>query len=70
MTLSEPNRCIKLNTDYDMPLIGIGTFQISEPEAVRITIDAALAAGYRHIDTAKIYNNEKEIGNALQVEAS
>src|SRR5262245_17981204 len=48
-----------------MPLVGFGTWQISGKkgyEAVR----QALAAGYRHIDTATMYGNEDEIGRALR----
>uniref|UniRef100_A0A914WTE9 NADP-dependent oxidoreductase domain-containing protein n=1 Tax=Plectus sambesii TaxID=2011161 RepID=A0A914WTE9_9BILA len=56
----------KLNTGYEIPLIGFGTFQIKGQEAINVSIDAALGAGYRLIDTAKVYGNEKEIGNALQ----
>ena len=40
-----------------MPLLGFGTWQISNPEATKATADA-LQAGYRHIDTATMYNNE------------
>ncbi|XP_046684318.1 1,5-anhydro-D-fructose reductase-like isoform X3 [Homalodisca vitripennis] len=48
-----------------MPIIGLGTWQASEEE-VETSIDAALEAGYRHIDTAFVYMNEKAIGKALK----
>lgn len=55
-------RTIKLNSGYDMPVIGLGTWK-SEPskagEAVRYAI---LEAGYTHIDGAYIYGNEPELG--------
>lgn len=55
----------KLNNGNTIPAIGLGTWQATEgvvDEAVRIAIDL----GYRHIDTAMIYANEKEIGNAVR----
>uniref|UniRef100_A0A914X0G3 NADP-dependent oxidoreductase domain-containing protein n=1 Tax=Plectus sambesii TaxID=2011161 RepID=A0A914X0G3_9BILA len=56
----------KLNSGHEIPLVGFGTYQIKGQEAISVSIDAALGAGYRLIDTAKAYGNEKEIGNALQ----
>lgn len=47
-----------------MPLLGFGTWQIQGNEAVTATA-AALAAGYRHLDTATVYGNEAEVGRAL-----
>lgn len=47
-----------------MPIIGLGTWQASEKE-LEIALPAALEAGYRHIDTAYLYENEKHIGKAL-----
>jgi diketogulonate reductase-like aldo/keto reductase len=47
-----------------MPLLGFGTWQISNSDAPWATA-AALEAGYRHIDTATAYRNEKGIGKAL-----
>jgi methylglyoxal/glyoxal reductase len=55
---------IELNTGAEVPVLGLGTWNL-EGEAEAATL-AALAAGYRHIDTAKIYNTEKEIGRALK----
>ena len=46
-----------------MPLLGFGTWQISDADAVGTT--GALEAGYRHIDTATAYGNEAGIGKAL-----
>lgn len=48
-----------------MPVIGLGTWQSPEQE-VEQAIDAALEAGYRHIDTAFMYTNEAAIGRALK----
>lgn len=47
-----------------MPLLGFGTWQITGRHAVRAT-STALEAGYRHLDTATIYGNEREVGLAL-----
>lgn len=47
-----------------MPLLGFGTWQITGKQALRAA-SAALEAGYRHLDTATIYRNEREVGRAL-----
>ncbi|KAK9238611.1 NADP-dependent oxidoreductase domain-containing protein [Lipomyces kononenkoae] len=55
----------RLNTGAAIPAIGLGTWQ-SEPEQVKNAVKAALKFGYRHIDTATIYDNEDAIGDAIQ----
>ncbi|XP_052867248.1 uncharacterized protein LOC128273347 [Anopheles cruzii] len=60
------NRVIKLNTGFDIPLLGFGTYQIHGQELIYETLDYALKAGYRHIDTAIVYRNEEFIGSALK----
>ena len=47
-----------------IPLLGFGTWQITGPTAQEAT-ETALAAGYRHLDTAMIYRNEREVGAGL-----
>jgi 2,5-diketo-D-gluconate reductase A len=49
-----------------MPLLGFGTWQLRGQEAVDATT-TALDVGYRHIDTATVYGNEGEVGQALSV---
>jgi diketogulonate reductase-like aldo/keto reductase len=48
----------------DIPKLGFGTFRLQDTAAADATA-AALAAGYRHIDTAQVYENEREVGQAL-----
>jgi 2,5-diketo-D-gluconate reductase A len=55
---------VTLTSGAQMPLLGFGTWQIKGDDAVRAT-SAALEAGYRHLDTATVYGNEREVGRAL-----
>ncbi|RCV28119.1 hypothetical protein SETIT_5G380500v2 [Setaria italica] len=54
-----------LNTGAEIPSVGLGTWQ-SKPDVVGDSVYAAVKAGYRHIDCARAYRNEEEIGLALQ----
>lgn len=53
-----------LNNGVEIPILGFGVYQI-EPEGTQAAVEAALAAGYRHIDTAAAYGNEVEVGRAI-----
>lgn len=55
---------ISLNDKHQIPQLGFGTWQIEEPQVTE-AVQTALEAGYRHIDTAKIYGNEEGVGRAL-----
>ncbi|KAL2022845.1 hypothetical protein VTK56DRAFT_4376 [Thermocarpiscus australiensis] len=59
------SKAFKLNTGDLMPAIGLGTWQ-SKPGEVEKAVEAALRAGYRHIDTAYGYENEKEVGIGMR----
>ncbi|CAJ0928081.1 unnamed protein product, partial [Mesorhabditis belari] len=55
-----------LNSGNDIPFIGLGLSRITTVDSMEKAIEAALEAGYRLFDTAHIYENEKEIGDALK----
>ncbi|MCP2032397.1 diketogulonate reductase-like aldo/keto reductase [Okibacterium sp. HSC-33S16] len=56
---------ITLNNGVDMPALGFGVFQ-SAPEETTDAVSEALKVGYRHIDTAAAYGNEREVGEAIR----
>ncbi len=55
---------VTLNTDFEMPALGLGTWK-SEDEKVYQAVRWALKAGYEHIDCAAVYGNEATVGQAL-----
>jgi 2,5-diketo-D-gluconate reductase A len=55
---------IKLNSGATIPQLGFGVFQI-DPQDTATTVQTALEIGYRHIDTAQMYGNEAEVGEAI-----
>jgi len=56
---------LRLNNDVEMPALGLGVFQ-SPPEETVAAVETALRDGYRHIDTAAAYGNEREVGDAVR----
>ncbi|OBK58221.1 oxidoreductase [Mycobacterium gordonae] len=56
---------ITLNDGNSIPQLGFGVFQI-EPDQTAAAVRAALEVGYRHIDTAEMYGNEKEVGQGIR----
>jgi len=59
------NGTVMLNSGYEMPILGIGTFRLSGGEAEN-SVYWALRDGYRLIDTARIYGNEADVGRGIQ----
>ncbi len=59
------DRTVALPSGRGMPLLGFGTWQITGDEATRATA-WALEVGYRHLDTATVYRNEREVGAGLR----
>ncbi|MBM0233858.1 aldo/keto reductase [Micromonospora sp. STR1_7] len=57
---------ISLNDGTTIPQLGFGVFQI-EPKDTVAAVTTALEVGYRHIDTAEMYGNEAEVGEAVRV---
>ncbi|MGW4874641.1 aldo/keto reductase [Streptomyces chartreusis] len=55
---------VTLNNGVRMPALGLGVFQ-TPPDETRAAVTAALDLGYRHIDTAAAYGNEREVGEAI-----
>jgi diketogulonate reductase-like aldo/keto reductase len=55
----------RLNNGIVMPAVGFGVFQ-TPPAQTTSAVEAALAAGYRHIDTAAAYGNERQVGDAIR----
>ncbi|GAB3259581.1 aldo-keto reductase family protein [Arthrobacter pigmenti] len=55
---------LTLNNGVELPALGFGVFQ-SPPEETAAAVSEALKAGYRHIDTAAAYMNEREVGQAI-----
>jgi diketogulonate reductase-like aldo/keto reductase len=56
---------LKLNNDVELPALGLGVFQ-SPPEQTVTAVETALRDGYRLIDTAAAYGNEREVGDAVR----
>jgi diketogulonate reductase-like aldo/keto reductase len=63
MTTTIPT--LALNNGLEMPVLGFGVFQTPPDETIG-AVEAALAVGYRHIDTAAAYGNEREVGEGIR----
>lgn len=58
-------KTVKLNSGYEMPLNGLGTYSLTGDECYN-SVKSALEAGVRLFDTAYMYNNEEEVGRAIR----
>jgi diketogulonate reductase-like aldo/keto reductase len=56
---------LTLNNGVEIPAIGLGVFQ-TPPAETTAAVEAAIATGYRHVDTAAAYANEREVGEAIR----
>ena len=69
-TFGSPNDGLKasapLNNGVRMPWLGLGVFQVPQDADAAAACRAALAFGYRHIDTAALYRNERGVGQAVR----
>ena len=54
-----------IGTDGEMPVIGLGLWKI-DPEQVADAVVAAIRVGYRHLDSACDYGNEKQVGEGIR----
>ena len=57
---------IQLNNGVEVPALGFGTFQITDPIEAEQAVKEAIQVGYRHIDTAQSYMNETAVGKGIQ----
>lgn len=56
----------KLNNGILMPRLGLGTYQTPPGDVAEKSVLWALEAGYRHVDTAALYKNEENVGEAIR----
>lgn len=57
---------VKLNNDIEIPILGFGVFQITDPAECERSVVEAIQTGYRHIDTAASYQNEEAVGRGIK----
>ena len=57
---------VTLRGGVAMPMLGLGVYQAAPGDETRSAVGAALAAGYRHVDTARAYRNEADVGAVLR----
>ncbi|MCR1026718.1 aldo/keto reductase [Cellulophaga baltica] len=65
MKITDINGSVKLNNGLNIPYLGLGVYKIKDGEEVFNAVQYALDAGYRYIDTASAYFNEKGVGRAI-----
>ena len=66
MNITDIKGSVELSNGLKIPYFGLGVFQIDEGSEVINAVKYALEVGYRHIDTAALYGNEKGVGEAVR----
>ena len=66
MKISDLQGTVELKNGVPMPYFGLGVFQVHDGEEVKQAVKYALSAGYRHIDTASLYGNERGVGQSVR----
>jgi methylglyoxal/glyoxal reductase len=61
-----PIPSVRLNNGVSLPQVGLGVYQAERGEETRTAVLAAVRHGYRHVDTARAYGNERDVGAALR----
>lgn len=67
MKITDIKGTVTLNNGVEMPYFGLGVFKAEDGQEVIDSVSYALEAGYRHIDTAAIYQNERGVGQAIRL---
>ena len=57
---------VKLNNGVEIPILGFGVFQITDPAECERSVMDAIEVGYTHIDTAASYMNEEAVGRGIK----
>jgi diketogulonate reductase-like aldo/keto reductase len=65
MKVTDLKGTVALRNGVHMPYFGLGVFQVNDGEEVKQAVKHSLVVGYRHIDTAALYGNEKGVGQAI-----
>jgi diketogulonate reductase-like aldo/keto reductase len=65
-TMKKPTDTYRISNGVEIPCLGFGTWQAADGPSAISAVKNALQIGYRHIDTAAAYQNEKSIGRAIQ----
>jgi diketogulonate reductase-like aldo/keto reductase len=60
-----PAQTVRLSNDVEIPVLGLGVWQIPQRDAAQ-AVQWALEAGYRHVDTAAMYRNEEGVGDGIR----
>ena len=64
--MASPNAAVKLRTGADIPAVGLGVFLVRPGQEAYNAVASALKVGYRHVDTARMYRNEADVGKAIK----